>query len=96
MKIRINELQQALNKILEAIKQRNGETFEVDVEEDYYYHIPTDGIYKIGDIPTNLTIGSLADDIEEMKKISEGENYPTSTNLNKLNSILRYLGDNLI
>lgn len=95
MKITIKELQQALNSTLESIKERNGENFEIDIDEDYYNYIPADSLYKLDEAPTELTIGSLADNIEEVRKISSGENYPTPPDLNKISSILRYIGDNL-
>lgn len=95
MKIAITELQQAINSTLESIKERNGENFEVDIEEDYYNYIPTDSLYKLDKQPTELTIGSLSDNIEEVRKISSGNNNPIPPDLSKIASILRYIGDNL-
>ena len=85
MKITVAELRDLCEVFLSEMESRG--LNEIDVKADYYWSVPMDEAYNVYEKP-DLTIGSLDDDSEELKKILTGEYHPLLASLPKLSSVL--------
>jgi hypothetical protein len=65
---------------------------EVEVEPDYYWSIPTDKLYAPYEQPTDLTLGQLSSDLEEVRRINSGEKPAVAYGLVWLSALLRFVG----
>ena len=92
MTVSIEEVQKVLNSIMDSIKERG--VLKIEISEDYYWDIVKNDLYKIENQPKKMTLGSLSDDIEEVRKINNGDYDPVAYNLHKVNAILRYISEN--
>jgi hypothetical protein len=63
--IRIDELRNAITRALVAAEERLGA--EVNVADDYYWHLPVDEAFDMSAEPTSLTVGQLSDDLEHLR-----------------------------
>lgn len=95
MKIDSKILRASFDKILSSIEERYGDKFEINLTEDFYWDISKDELYNMNLEPKQLSIGSLHDDAKEISKINDQDLYPTAYNLKKLNSILRFIAEEL-
>lgn len=69
------------------------ETAVVKIERaDYYWSIDRDERYDPYNDPTHLTLGQLTDDLEEIKKLANGEAEPVAQDLVKISALLAALG----
>ena len=93
MTVTVEEIQTALNSILDSIKGRGD--LEVEILEDYFWDISKEDLYKIEHQPNNMTLGSLSDDIEEIRKINNKDYTPVAYNLRKVSSVLRYISESI-
>ncbi|WP_209332960.1 hypothetical protein [Lunatimonas salinarum] len=92
MKVRIEDLETSFREIFSSIKEELGKN-EIEISEDFYWHIVSNDLYNIDQKPENHSIGSLSDDLNEIKRIANMEYSPVRQNLVKLNSILRYIAE---
>lgn len=90
MKIELDLLQDALAEIFLLMKERGVENIELDA--DFYWHIPTDAIYDINHEPSQLDVGQLEDDYNTLSE-AKIENRLIGYNLKNISSILRYLAE---
>ena len=67
MKINIDELQKVTIFLLSKLKENSGE--EIEISNDYYWSILDDELYNPYEKPTDLTLGQLSDDLEEIKRL---------------------------
>ncbi|UUV22016.1 hypothetical protein [Paenimyroides aestuarii] len=67
MKINIDELQKVTIFLLSKLKENSGE--EIEISNDYYWNILDDELYNPYEKPTDLTLGQLSDDLEEIKRL---------------------------
>lgn len=94
MNINLVELKYIINRLFDhIIETRNMKNCELD--EDYYWNIPTSEVYQIYNNPSKINIGSLYDDWEFLSKILDTEDQPAANQLTELAPILRYLGEYL-
>lgn len=93
MKIKIEDVETACYEIFAMIKEEIGENSEIDILEDFYWHITNEELYKLDAKPEKHSIGSLTDDINEIKRIAAKEYTPVRQNLMKLNALLRYIAE---
>ena len=96
MKIQLTELRQATNVLFDHL-ERTGRT-EIEVTEDFYWNIPEKHLYSVYTPPpeSELTMGQLSGDWNEVAKIASGQRLPTAYALVWLSSLLRFIGSKLI
>lgn len=93
MTIDIEELRAIIAKLLDAV-ETNGA--KVEIEADYYWDVPHDDRYDRYASPTQLTIGQLSDDWNELKRIGRGEAAALPYALVWASSILRRIGEQVL
>ncbi len=91
LQINLNEIEKAMSVLLHDLREAQGEIIEVE-PVDYYWSVPRVALYDPYKEPTDLTLGQLTDDLEEMKKLAEGTSEPVSLYLVKMSAILAMLG----
>jgi hypothetical protein len=70
MKVQVEVLRAALNKLLDHAKEAQGESIEVDA--DLYWFVPKELLSDPEAEPTGLTLGSLDHDWSEVAAIGNG------------------------
>jgi hypothetical protein len=91
MKVQVEVLRAALNKLLDHAKEAQGESIEVDA--DLYWFVPKEVLGDAGAEPAGLTLGSLEDDWSEVAAIGSGTKEPFGYGLVWASTVLRALGD---
>ncbi|MCV2393899.1 hypothetical protein OEB99_06230 [Actinotalea sp. M2MS4P-6] len=66
--IDLRTLRTAIVGALDACERQLGR--RVQVEIDYYWHLPVDAAYDMTKEPSELTVGQLSDDLEEVSVVS--------------------------
>ena len=96
MKIQLSELRQATNVLFDHL-ERTGRT-EIELTEDFYWSIPEKHLYSVYPPPpeSELTMGQLSDDWNEVAKIAVGQRPPIAYALVWLSSLLRFIGTKLV
>ena len=92
MQISVTNLRNAVEKTLDHLEE-SGLT-HIDIDEDFYWNIVIEQLYDPCKKPTELDLGQLSDNIEEVEKISSGESEPVGYALVWIAAILRYIGEN--
>jgi hypothetical protein len=88
----LRELQSVINRILEHIIETKG-VKRIDLKKDFYWTIPTEGLYQMEEEPKQLDVGSLYDDLEFVRGLTNIENDPVAYQLTEVAPLLRYLGE---
>lgn len=91
MKIQVEVLRAALNRLLDHAKEAEGES--IDVDADLYWFVPKEVLGDPGVEPTGLTLGSLEDDWSEVAAIGTGAKDPFGYGLVWASAVLRAVGD---
>ncbi|MBX3110338.1 MAG: hypothetical protein KIT72_01870 [Polyangiaceae bacterium] len=91
MKIQIDILKDSLNKLLDYTKEAHGET--VDIDADLYWFVPRDMLVEPAVVPSELTLGSLEDDWQQISAIGDGAREPIGYGLVWASAVLRAVGD---
>jgi hypothetical protein len=96
MKLQLSDLRRVTEALFDHL-ERTGRT-EIEVNEDFYWNIPEKQLYSVYAPPpeSELTVGQLSDDWNELTKITAGQRPPTAYALVWLSSILRHIGSKLI
>jgi hypothetical protein len=96
MRIQLSELRRAADSLFDHL-ERTGRT-EIEVTEDFYWSIPEKHLYSVYAPPpeSNLTVGQLSDDWNEVAKIASGQRPPIAYALVWLSSLLRFIGSTLV
>ncbi len=71
MEINTNDLSTLFNKLMEKIEKSGFERFEIN--NDYYWNIPTDDSYNMNKPNPQITVGSLYDDYDCLRKMLEDD-----------------------
>ncbi len=91
MIINVRELEQVVATLMAQLKERAGETIEIE-KEDYYWAINQDEKYNPYKKPDDLTIGQLSEDWDNMSDILKNEREPISYDFVKLSSLMQFIG----
>ncbi|WP_434380101.1 hypothetical protein [Melittangium boletus] len=96
MKIQLSDLRRATDALFDHL-ERTGRT-EVDLTADFYWSIPEKRLYSVYAPPpgSELTMGQLSDDWNEVAKIASGQRAPIAYALVWLSSLLRFIGSKLV
>nr|WP_314424702.1 hypothetical protein [uncultured Erwinia sp.] len=90
MEVDLNVLENAVNKIFSDMRSRGVDSFSLDV--DFYWNIPRDKLYDPYVEPTELDIGQLEEDYENLVEMSS-KNLLVGHNLKNVAVLLRYLSE---
>lgn len=90
-KVTTAELRVALDAILCNLEE-NGVS-EVELQDDHYWDVPQADRYGVHDQPTQLDVGQLTDDVNEVKRIVSGDAPPYGLGLIWLAAVLRRIGE---
>ena len=90
MLVKINEIQQIVNLILSKFKDRLGNDIEID--NDFYWDIPSDELYNPYIEPKNIGLGQLSSDLEEVKRFITHDD-PIPYDLKRVATILIALSE---
>jgi hypothetical protein len=96
VKIQLSDLRRATDALFDHL-ERTGRT-EIDLTEDFYWSIPEKRLYSMYSPPpeSELTMGQLSDDWNEVAKIASGQRAPIAYALVWLSSLLRFIGSKLV
>lgn len=92
MKIKLAEVRRAF-ELLMAHTEEMIPSQEFELDKEYYWNVPQDKRYDQHDKPTDLTMGQLTDDWNEVRQISSGERDAIGYGLVWLSTILRRIGE---
>jgi hypothetical protein len=93
MEIKLEELRDLCDLLIQHIID-NGDK-SVNLKVDYYWHIPTSQMYDPYKKPTELNLGQLSFDWNQLIKIYQSQKEPIGYNLVWLAAILRAVGENI-
>ncbi len=93
MNVDFRELRTIVTLLLDAAEQ-NG--IKVESQHDYYWDVPAENRYDPYTQPTQLTIGQLNDDWNELQRIGRGETPALPYALVWLASVLRCMGEEIL
>lgn len=94
MKIKISELKQGFEIVLNNLLENGIE--ELELEFDYYWNIEESEKYDVEKDPKEFDIGQLSDDYHELQKITSGKSEPLSYSLVWLSSLARAVGESKV
>ena len=89
--VSINDVETGILKVIKSIKELEGEDFQLQLEQDYYWNIGVDDTYRVEKNPENLDIGSLHSDVEQIERIARGETSPVPYNIKLFSALLKYM-----
>jgi len=96
MKIDVDQLEQALKTLVDELRKKKGNIITIEQPIDYYWSITGSDLYNPYENPTELTLGQLSDDLEEMNKIASKKSEPVSYDFVKMSSLMAMLGHKTI
>jgi hypothetical protein len=91
MMVDMDKLEIATKIILEHIRTLNGQELEID--EDYYWWIPSELRYNFHAEPSEHAVGQLSDDWENIRRIAAGQDRPVSLALSWLGALFVAVGE---
>lgn len=90
-RITTNEIRIALELTLKEFELHGAKTWEVN--EEFYWDVPTASRYDSYDSPEKLTMGQLSEDIRRVQEIAAGSADPAPSCLVWIATILRLAGE---
>ncbi|WP_136706756.1 hypothetical protein [Agromyces sp. H66] len=94
MEISIELLRRASTLLLDHLEEIGGDVVEVD--EDYFWSVAPEQLYSLYEKPTEHTVGSLSDSLENVTEIADGTRATISYGLVWLADILGAVGRNVV
>ena len=91
MKISTAEIRSIVETLCRHLDETDRSAIEVD--EDYYWHVPDDEVFDVSKDPTELNVGQITDDWSELQKISDKTMPPIGHGFVWLSSVLRAIGN---
>lgn len=92
--IDLNQLQKITDKLFDHIIRTRG-IESVKLDSNYYWEIDQESLYDVDSQPTDLTIGSLKDNLGFLSSLLEEESLPVAYQLTELAPLLAYVGHTL-
>ncbi len=87
-KIKIKKILLIINRLL-ADMERDNPDGEIPIEKDFYWVVGIEDMFNVLDAPTNLHVGQLFEDVENLNKLKL--NQLNIYDLIKVSAILNYL-----
>jgi len=92
MELDLKVLKAVINRLLDHIIEVRGIT-QVNLEQPYYWDLPTESLYDVTQKPEDFDVGSLADDWEFVSSLLDEQTQPVAYQLTEVAPLLRYLGE---
>jgi hypothetical protein len=89
MEINIDELQLILSQLLSRLKEIKGT--DIELNNDFYWDIPSEELYNPYQEPKELTLGKLSDDWQEIKRLTDNQLDAIPYDLKRISNILKAL-----
>ncbi len=64
--IRVDDLVTALRRVLDEVAIKHGA--EIELQDDYYWTVPTDAAFNMSIVPVDFTAGQLTDDTQSIRQ----------------------------
>lgn len=71
MKININDLEKIILLLLHKLKESKGN--EIELNNDFFWDIPSDELYNPYEDPKNITLGQLTDEVNEIMRLMKAD-----------------------
>ncbi|MBK8219285.1 MAG: hypothetical protein IPK71_36635 [Myxococcales bacterium] len=91
MRVTTKELRTATLALLEHL-DTIGQS-ELEIDDDYYWHVPMEDAYAPDRTPKELTLGQLSHDWDEVTALARGSKEPFGYALVWLAAVLRRVGE---
>jgi len=91
MNVELETLQKALEIVFTHLKQHGVKA--VEIEEDFYWNVPSADVYDPIKEPADLDLGQLTDDWSRLLAITRDESIAVGYSLVWAGSILRRIGE---
>lgn len=88
MRVGLADIEKAIESALARLRATAGD--EIEISEDYYWHIPSEAIYDMK-TPPKLVVGQLTDDAALVKRLAAGETDAVGTDLAAIAALLRFV-----
>jgi len=95
LEINIDEIEKAMLQLFNELRTKKGNIIEIEAI-DYYWAINAQELYNPYNDPTELTLGQITDDLNELKKLANNESKPVSLDFVKISSILTMIGNKTV
>jgi hypothetical protein len=95
MKITIKELQKICELLLDRVKNIEGEQIVFDKDDDFYLVVSRSERQNIATDHPELGIGSIAENIENLKELLSGKKEPNLIDLERFGQIFISLSNRL-
>jgi len=69
---------------------------KVELDADYYWHIPSELLYDNYDEPKSFTMGQLSEDLTFVQEVADGTRPPVSYALVWVASLLKFVGEKVV
>lgn len=92
MSIKLSELEKCLEKVMELARWHG--ISEIELEQEDLYWTVISGRREFDRKP-EPAVGSLDDDVAELKRLAKGEIPPTSVDLDRLAGVFRLLAERI-
>ncbi len=89
MKVKIDEIQEIVTRLLSNLKEQKGN--EIELENDFYWDISSDEVYKPYDDPKTISLGQLSDDLTEIDRLFKSKDEAIPYDLKRIAEILKAL-----
>lgn len=89
MKVNIEEIHKITTILFSKLKEQKGN--EIELENDFYWDISSDELYKPYDEPKNISLGQLSDDLNEVQRLSLSSDEAIPYDLKRIAEIIKAL-----
>ena len=94
MEIDLLELRSVTLRLLDHLIETRGVAC-VALDENFYWSVPSDVVFRTETMPAQLDVGSLADDWEFVSALLKPDVSPVAYQLTELAPLLAYIGEKL-
>ena len=93
MSIKLSELEKCLEKVMDLARWHG--LSEIELEREDLYWTVLSGDWMDFEKDPDPGVGSLVDDIAYLKRLSSGENPPTSVDLDRIAAVFQLLSERI-
>jgi len=92
--VSLEELRKIINSIFDhIIHDLSVPVVSLDTSKNLYWNIPSNELFDVGNIPSEIDIGSLYDDWEFLQSVLKSSDNGVALMLLHVAPILRYIGE---
>lgn len=89
MKVNIDEIQKITFLLLSNLREQKGN--EIELENDFYWDISSNELYKPYDEPKDISLGQLSDDLKEVQRLSQSSDDAIPYDLKRIAELIKAL-----